>query len=115
MRKNKKGRKLSMKTGPRKALLQSVARSLILKERITTTEARAKEVSPLVEKLITKAKKGDLAARREILKSMSPEVTKKMIDVVAVKYKDRAGGYTRILKMGARQSDGARMAVIELV
>ena len=115
MRKNKKGRKLSMKVGPRKALLHSVARSLILKEKITTTEARAKEVSPLVEKLITKAKKGDLAARREILKQMSPEVTKKMIDEVAVKYKDRHGGYTRILKLGARQSDGARMAIIELV
>ena len=104
-----------MRVGPRKALLQSVARSLILKERITTTEARAKEVSPLIEKLITKAKKGDLAARREILKRMSPQVTNKMIDVLAVKYKDRSGGYTRILKMGARQSDGARMAVIELV
>ena len=115
MKKRKKGRVLSMKTGPRKALIHSVVRALIIKEKIQTTEARAKEVSPFIEKLITKAKKGDLAARRELLKHMSPELAKKMVEEIAVKYQNRPGGYTRILKTGPRKSDGARMAIIELV
>ena len=115
MKKRKKGRVLSMKAGPRKALIHSVARALIIKEKIQTTEAKAKEVSPFVEKLITKAKKGDVAARRELIKHMSPGLAKKMIEEIAVKYQNRPGGYTRILKTGPRKSDGARMAIIELV
>ena len=103
------------KTGPRKALLISIARSLVLKEKIKTTEAKAKETSPFVEKLITKAKKGDLAATRYLLEYFEPSVVKKMVEEIGPRYKERKGGYTRIVKLGARKSDGARMAMIELV
>ena len=115
MKKKVQGRKFGLKKGPRKAMLSSVTRSLILKEKIQTTEAKAKEVSPLVEKMITRAKKGDLASRRELLKSLSPELTKKMMGELAEKYKERKGGYTRVVKLGPRKSDGARMAIVEFV
>ncbi|MCH8986566.1 50S ribosomal protein L17 [Patescibacteria group bacterium] len=115
MKKRKRQRVFGRKTGPRKALLISVARSLVLKEKIKTTEAKAKETSPFVEKLITKAKKGDLSARRYLLKYFEPSIVKKMIEEIGPRYKTRKGGYTRIVKLGARKSDGARMAMIELV
>jgi len=115
MKKRKRQRVFGRKTGPRKALLISVARSLILKEKIKTTEAKAKETSPFVEKLITKAKKGDLAARRRLLEYFEASVVKKMIEEIGPRYKARKGGYTRIVKLGARKSDGAQMAIIELV
>jgi len=115
MKKRKRQRVFGRKTGPRKALLISVARSLVLKEKIKTTEAKAKETSPFVEKLITKAKKGDLAARRNLLEYFEPSIVKKMIEEIAPRYKARKGGYTRIVKLGARKSDGAQMAMIELV
>lgn len=115
MRKRKKGRKLSRKRDPRRALLRGLSRALLLKERIKTTEAKAKEVSPFIEKLITKAKKGDLASRRLLLKFFSKEISKKLIDEIGPRYKERPGGYTRIIKLGPRKSDGAKMAIIELV
>jgi large subunit ribosomal protein L17 len=115
MRKLKKGRKLSRKSDQRKALLKSLARSLFLKERIKTTEAKAKEVLPFAEKLITRAKKGDLSSRRILAGLFSPETVKKLMDEIAPGYKDRKGGCLRIIKLGPRQSDGARMAIIELV
>jgi len=115
MRKLKKGRKLSRKRKQRKALLRSLARALFLKEKIKTTEAKAKEVRPFAEKLITKAKKGDLSSRRILLRYFSKDLVKKLVDEIGPRYKERKGGYTRIIKLGPRQSDGARMAIIELV
>ena len=115
MKKRKKGRKLSRKTDQRKALLRSLARELFLKEKIKTTEAKAKELSSFAEKQITKAKKSNLAARRLLAKNFSSEIVKKIVEEIAPMYKDRKGGYTRIIKLGPRKSDGARMAVIELV
>jgi len=115
MKKRKKGRKFSRKTGQRKAFLKSLNRALFLHEKIETTEARAKELSRVSEKFITKAKKGDLAARRYLARFFSQKIVKKLVDDIAKRYKDRSGGYTRIIKAGQRKSDGAKMAIIELV
>lgn len=115
MRKLKKGRKLSLKRDQRKALLRSLARNLVLKKKIKTTEARAKEVSGFVEKQITRAKKGTLHSRRILARYLAPDVVGKMISEIAPKYQDRPGGYTRIIKLKQRKGDGAKMAVIELV
>ncbi len=117
MRKRKKGRILSRKIDQRKALLRSLTRNLILKERIITTEAKAKEARPFVEKLITRAKKGNLASWRLLLSKMNNDkkIVEKLIKEIAPRYKDRPGGYTRIIKLGQRKSDGSRMAIIELV
>ena len=115
MKKQKKGRKLSREKDQRKALLKSLATALILKEKIKTTEAKAKEFSGLVEKLITRAKKGDLASIRLLNSFLSEKIVKKLITEIAPRYKERKGGYTRIIKLVPRKSDGARMAIIELV
>ena len=115
MRKRKKGRKFGRKRDQRKALLKSLIRSLFLKEKIKTTEAKAKEISPLAEKFITKAKKKDLVSRRYLTSFFSKEVVKKLLDEIAPKYQERQGGYTRIIKLGPRESNGAKMAIIELV
>lgn len=115
MRKRKKGRKLSLKTDQRKALLKSVARALFEKERITTTQAKAKEASILAEKLITTAKKKDLAAIRKLSGFFSEKLVKKIINEIAPRYAERKGGYTRILKTGPRKSDGAKMSILELI
>ena len=115
MKKRKKGRKLSRKTGQRKALLKSLARELFLREKIKTTEAKAKEVSVFAEKQITKAKKANLASRRLLARNFSSKIVKKVVDEIAPRYKERRGGYTRIIKLGPRKSDGAKMAIIELV
>lgn len=115
MRKRKKGRKFSRTSSQQKSLLKGLARALFLNEKITITGAKAKEVSGFVEKFITKAKKGDLASRRLLLKFFSAEVVKKLIDEIAPRYKKRAGGYTRIMKLVPRKSDGAKMSIIELV
>ena len=115
MRKRNKGRKLSMKKGPRKALLRSLTNNFFIYEKIKTTEAKAKELRPIAEKDITRAKKNDIASRRILLKTLSPKTVKKIIEEIAPKYKDRNGGYTRILKLGPRDSDGAKMVIIELI
>lgn len=115
MKKRKQGRKLNRERDQRKAVLKSLASSLILKERIETTEAKAKELSSFVEKHITRAKKGDLASRRFLARFYSPAIVKKLINEIGPRYKERQGGYTRIMKLGPRKSDGARMAIIELV
>lgn len=115
MKKRKKGRKLNRKRDPRKQLLVSLAGSLILKEKIKTTEAKAKEVSGFVEKQITKSKKETLAARRLLLKLFPEKIVKKFINEIGPRYKERKGGYTRIIKLGPRSRDGARVAIIELV
>lgn len=115
MRKGKKGRKLHRKKNQRKALLKSLVRALLLKEKIKTTEAKAKETSRLAEKFITMAKKGDLSARRYLARFFSQEIVKKLVDDIGPRYQKRAGGYTRIVKLNPRKSDSAKMAIIELV
>lgn len=115
MPKRKKGRKLSRKRNQRRALLKSLARALFLKEKIKTTEARAREVSSFAEKQISKAKVANLSSRKLLVRYFSPEIVKKLISEIAPRYKERKGGYTRIIKLGPRKSDGARMAIIELV
>lgn len=115
MNKKNKGRKLSLRIGPRKLLLRVLANNFLTHEKIQTTEAKAKELRVVIEKMITKAKNGDLANRRALVKDLTPENTKKIIDKIAPMYKDRQGGYTRIMKLGPRNSDGAHMAIIELV
>lgn len=115
MKKRKVGRKLSRKRDPRKALLKSLARALFLHEKIKTTEAKAKEVSSFAQKCITKAKQGDLAARRHLSRFFAPNIVKKLVDDIGKRYKNHSGGYTRIVKLESRKSDGAKMAIIELV
>ncbi len=115
MRKRKKGRKFSRERNQRKTLLRSLANSLFLKEKIKTTESKAKELSPLAEKYITKAKKINLANRRLLLKELSSQAVKKLEKEIGPRYKERKGGYTRIIKMGPRKSDGAKIVIIELI
>lgn len=115
MKKRIKKRTLSRKLGPRKALLKSLLRSLVLKERIETTHAKAKSISPMAEKLITKAKKGGVAQRRQLSALVDGESAKKLVDVIAPRYQDRKGGYTRIIKLVPRKSDSAKRAIIEFV
>lgn len=115
MRKLNKGRKLSRRVGPRKMLFRVLVNNFLLHEKIKTTEAKAKELRSIAEKLITKAKNGDLASRRMLARDLTPVLTKKIIDEIAPKYKERQGGYTRIIKLGPRNSDGAHMVIIELV
>ncbi|MDD4074255.1 MAG: 50S ribosomal protein L17 [Candidatus Pacebacteria bacterium] len=115
MKKLQKGRKFNRERDQRRALLKTLAVSLLLKEKIKTTEAKAKELSPFVQRKITRAKKGDLSARRYLLTLFPERVAKKLIEDISVRYKDRNGGYTRVIKLGQRKSDSAKMAIIELV
>ena len=115
MRKRKKGRKLSRKKDQRKALFKSLARELFLKEKIKLTEAKAKEVSIFAEKEIQEAKTGDLHSKKLLARKFSRNIVKKLVNEIAPRYKERKGGYTRIIKLGKRLSDGAKMAIIELV
>ena len=109
-------RKLGRTSDQRKAMLRDLATSLIVSERIETTEARAKEVRSLVEELITLGKKGDLSARREALKYIyKTDVVHTLFEEIAPIYADRQGGYTRILKLGPRRGDGSEMCILELV
>jgi large subunit ribosomal protein L17 len=115
MRKLNKGRKFSRKIGPRKALLRVLVNNFLLHEKIKTTEAKAKELRVVAEKMITRAKNVNLANRRLLAQNLTPKMTKKIIEEVAPRYQDRHGGYTRIMKLGPRNSDGAKMVIIELV
>ena len=115
-------KKLGRTTDHRMALLRNLASDLIIHERIETTEAKAKELKSVVEKMITLGKRGDLHARRQAAAFLydqeaneNENVVQKLFDDVAGRYEDRQGGYTRVLKLGARQGDGAKMAIIELV
>ena len=111
------GRKLSRKQGPRIALFKNLTVSILRYEKVRTTEAKAKEIRGRVEKMITLAKRGDLAARREVLASFpnEPLVVTKLFDEIAPKYADRTSGYTRIVKIGQRRGDAAEIVQIELV
>ena len=115
MRHGNNVRKFGRKTDERKALLSGLCRSLIIRGKIKTTEARAKEIRPMVEKLLTKAKSATLANRRALIATLGDEKTATKIIKTAGAYTDRAGGYTRIIKMGPRKGDAAPMALIEFV
>ncbi|MEQ8411369.1 MAG: 50S ribosomal protein L17 [Erythrobacter sp.] len=109
-------RKLGRKTGHRKALFRNMAAALIKHEQIVTTLPKAKELRPYVEKLVTLAKRGGLSNRRIAMGRLQDETQlKKLFDVLAERYADRDGGYTRIIKAGYRASDSAELAVIEFV
>jgi large subunit ribosomal protein L17 len=96
--------------------MANLAGSLFWEEKITTTVTRAKSVRPVAEKLITKARKGDLHSRREVLKVIEDaEIVTKLFDDIAPRYAERPGGYTRIVRVGPRRGDNAEMAIIELV
>ena len=116
MRHGKVYRKLGRHSSHRMAMLANMAASLIKHEQIVTTLPKAKELRPIVEKLITLGKKGDLAARRQAISEMRDvAMVKKLFEVLGARYKDRQGGYTRILKAGFRYGDNAPVAVIEFV
>ena len=115
MKKLKKGRKLKRNQGSRKALFKSLATAIVLKEKIITTEAKAKEIKPFLEKLITAAKKNDLASKKKIHSIFSDQAAKKIINKIAPKYANRKGGYLRIIKLGFRKNDAAKIAKIEFV
>ena len=105
--------KLGVNTGHRKAMLRNLVTSLFRDERINTTEARAKEVRSIAEKLVSIAKRGDLAARRQALAYIyEEEVVRKLFDSIAPKYAERSGGYTRIIKAGQRRGDAAQMVIL---
>ena len=116
MPKPRKGPRLGAGPAHQKHLLSGQAASLFMHEAITTTEAKAKALRPVAEKLITFAKRGDVAARREVLKVVPDrEVVQKLFSELGPRYAERNGGYTRILKLGQRKGDGAAMARIELL
>lgn len=115
MRKRKKGRKLSRKRDQREALLKSLVNNLLLNGKIKTTESRAKEVSPIVQKYISKAKKMNLAQRRFLLRYLHSKTVKKLEKEIAPRYAQRKGGYVRIIKTGPRKGDSAKMVIMELI
>ena len=116
MKHNITHRKLNRTSSHRKALLMNMSNALIKHEQITTTLPKAKELRPFVEKLITLGKKGDLAARKKSISILQDEkMSKKLFGILADRYKDRNGGYTRIIKLGNRYGDNAPTAVIEFV
>ncbi|MDO5715209.1 MAG: 50S ribosomal protein L17 [Tissierellia bacterium] len=109
-------RKLGRPTAHRKSMLRNLVTSLLREGRIITTVSRAKETSKMADKMITLGKRGDLHARRQALAYIFDEdVVTELFTEIAPRYEDRAGGYTRVLKMGPRRGDGAEMAIIELV
>ena len=116
MRHRKKGRKLQRTASHRRAMLRNLATSLFRHERIETTTAKAKELRPYAERLITLARRGDLHARRLVgRKIQDREVLGKLFDEISSRYAERPGGYTRILKLGNGKGDAAEISLIELV
>lgn len=116
MRHRKKKKILGRKKEPREALMRGLATSLIIYEKIKTTETKAKTLKPYVEKMITLGRKNTLHARRQLLAKLYVEsAVNKVLEVLSPRYKDRKGGYTRITKLGARHGDGAKIAQIEFI
>jgi large subunit ribosomal protein L17 len=116
MRHGLRGRKLNRTSSHRKALFMNLSQALIKHEQITTTLPKAKDLRPIVERLVTVGKKGGLAARRQLIAQLQDEkLVEKLLTTLATRYKTRAGGYTRVLKAGFRHGDMAPMAVIEFV
>ena len=107
---------LDRKTGPRVALIKGLAQSLVLYEKIKTTEAKARVLRPIVEKMVTEAKIDTLHHRREAMKELpTKNAVKKLFEVLGPRFKERKGGYLRIVKLGERKGDGAKMVQIEFV
>ena len=116
MRHGKAGRRFNRSSSHRQAMLANMAVSLLRHEQIVTTLPKAKELRPVVEKLITLGKRGDLHARRQVISQIGDKaVAAKLFDALADRYRDRNGGYTRVLKAGCRHGDAAPVGVIELV
>ncbi|MBI5655244.1 50S ribosomal protein L17 [Candidatus Uhrbacteria bacterium] len=116
MKHNRKGKTLDRKAGPRLALLRNLATSLVLYEKMNTTLAKAKAVRPMVEKLITTGRTKTLTSRRQLAKVLTVEsAVNKVLEELGPRYATRPGGYTRIIKLGTRQGDGAEIAQIQLV
>ena len=116
MKHNIKNKKLNKTSSHRKAMFMNMSNALIKHEQITTTLAKAKELRRFVEKIITLGKKGDLVSRRKTISILQDQKnTKKIFDVISERYKERSGGYTRIIKVGNRFGDNAPTAIIELV
>lgn len=115
MRHLKKGKKFGRTRGQRRALLRILASQLVSRERIVTGEAKAKELAPFVEAMVTRAKRASPAARRELIRDLPAAAAAKLVGTIAPRMANRPGGYTRIIKLGPRKSDSARMAVIEFV
>ncbi len=115
MEHGKKNRKFGRETKQRKELMRGLAESLILNGKITTTQAKAKSLKSYVEKIITKSKENKLSVIRNLSAQFSPSITKKLVQELGPKFTDRAGGYTRIIHLPRRPSDGSRMAIIEFV
>ena len=116
MRHHKDHRKLNRSPAHRKAMLRNLVTSLLDREEVRTTDARAKEIRRVAERMITLGKRGTLHAQRQALKTLrSKEVAKKVFDTLSERYRDRPGGYTRILKLGRRVGDSAPMSLIQLV
>lgn len=112
----KKGRKLNRTASHKRALLRNIVTELFRHGRISTTNAKAKELLPIADKLISLAKRGDLHSRRQVLSYLkSEDVSKKLCDIVAPRFQNRNGGYTRILKVGKRIGDGVEISLVELV
>jgi large subunit ribosomal protein L17 len=107
---------LGRAAGPRKALLKTEVEQVLRYEQITTTLAKAKALRPLVERMITMAKRGDLASQRQLIAAL-PTITgvNKTLKVLAVRFKERAGGYTRVIKLGKRPGDAANMAILQIL
>lgn len=109
-------RKLGVKSAHRRAMMRNLATSLIKDEKIQTTEPRAKELRGFVERMITLGKKGDLASRRRAMAFLTEEdMVKKLFDDLAKRYQNRAGGYTRLIRLEQRRGDSAQMVLVELV
>lgn len=116
MRHRKAGRKFGRNTGQRKALFKGLAASLILNERVTTTEAKAKNIRPYVEKLVSMSREDSEHHRRLVQARLGSEpATRKLFEVIGPRFDGQSGGYTRIYKIGARKGDAAPMALIEFV
>lgn len=116
MRHRQKGRALSRTKAHRRAMLNNMTSSLVRHEKVVTTEAKAKELRPYIEKIITLARRGDLHARRLVERKVRErDVTGKLFGELGPRFSDRPGGYTRIIKLGHRKGDGAEMARIELL
>jgi large subunit ribosomal protein L17 len=115
MRHRNSGTILDRKKGPREALLKNLASSVILHEKVQTTQAKAKAIRPYVEKLITAGKTGTLASRRKLASTLGENAAKKVMEVLAPRYKERQGGYLRLTNLGRREGDGAEMMQIEMV
>ena len=116
MRHNIVGRRLSRSSKHRKSLFRTLTTELFRHNRIKTTEAKAKSIQPMAERLITLARRGDLHARRQAARDITdPMILQKLFDEIGPEMEDRPGGYTRIYKLGPRRGDAAKMALIELV